>query len=127
MATNGMCTAGRVKHHLAQDIDRPDCTILFVGYQSGGTLGRQILDGRRDVRLLGRMRRVRAKVERIEGFSGHADRGMLLGWLRHFAAPPQQVFVTHGEEQAALALAQQIRDEFHWNATVPEYQQVVEI
>ena len=52
---------------------------------------------------------------------------MLLGWLRHFAAPPQQVFVTHGEEDAALALAQQIRDEFHWNVTVPEYQQVVEI
>ncbi len=127
MATNGMCTAGRVKHHLAQYIDHPDCTILFVGYQGTGTLGRQILDGRRDVRLLGRMRRVKAQVGRIEGFSGHADRTMLLGWLRHFAAPPQQVFITHGEEEAALALAQRIRDEFHWNATVPEYQQIVEI
>src|SRR5208282_756455 len=127
MATNGMCTAGRVKHHLAQYIDHSDCTILFVGYQGTGTLGRQILDGRRDVRLLGRMRRVKAQVGRIEGFSGHADRTMLLGWLRHFAAPPQQVFVTHGEEEAALALAQQIRDQLHWNVTVPEYQQIVEI
>ena len=62
MATNGMCTAGRIKHHLAQYIDCPECTILFVGYQGAGTLGRQILDGRRDVRLHGRMRRVKAKV-----------------------------------------------------------------
>ncbi len=127
MATNGMCTAGRIKHHLAQYIDCPECLILFVGYQGAGTLGRQILDGRCDVRLHGRMRRVKAKIGWIEGFSGHADRSMLLSWLRHFAAPPQQVFVTHGEEEAALALAQQIRDEFHWNATVPEYQQIVEI
>ena len=74
MATNGMCTAGRIKHHLAQYIDRPECMILFVGYQGAGTLGRQILDGRRDVRLHGRMRRVKAQVGRIEGFSGHADR-----------------------------------------------------
>ena len=70
MATNGMCTAGRIKHHLAQYIDCPECMILFVGYQGAGTLGRQILDGRREVRLHGRMRRVKAKVGRIEGFSG---------------------------------------------------------
>ena len=127
MATNGMCTAGRIKHHLAQYIDCPECMVLFVGYQGAGTLGRQLLDGRTNVRLHGRMRRVKAKVGRIEGFSGHADRGMLLRWLRHFAAPPQQVFVTHGEEEAALALAQQVHDEYHWNVTVPEYQQVVEI
>jgi len=126
MATNGMCTAGRIKHHLAQYIDHPECTILFVGYQGAGTLGRQLLDGCRDVRLFGRMRRVKAKVGQIEGFSGHADQSALLGWLRHFAAPPE-VFVTHGEEEAALALAQQIRDRFHWKATVPEYLQVVEL
>ena len=126
MATNGMCTAGRIKHHLAHNIDCPECMILFVGYQGAGTLGRQILDGRGEVRLQGRMRRVKAKVGQIEGFSGHADRTTLLGWLRHFAAPPQ-VFVTHGEEEAALALAQQIRDQFHWKATVPEYQEVVEL
>jgi metallo-beta-lactamase family protein len=127
MATNGMCTAGRIKHHLAQYIDCPECMILFVGYQGAGTLGRQILDGRRDVRLHGRLRRVKAQVRRIEGFSGHADRATLLGWLRHFAAPPQTCFVTHGEEEAALALAQAVRDELHWNVAVPEYQQVVEV
>ena len=127
MSTNGMCTAGRIKHHLAQYIDCPECLVLFVGYQGRGTLGRQLLDGRTDVRLLGRFRRVKARVGRIEGFSGHADRAALLGWLRHFAAPPQQVFLTHGEEEAAQALAQAIRDEFHWNVTVPEYQQIVEM
>ncbi len=127
LATNGMCTAGRIKHHLAQYVDCRECLILFAGYQGTGTLGRQILDGRRDVRLNGRMRRVKAKVARIEGLSGHADRAALLAWLRHFAAPPQQVFVTHGEEEAAVALAEAIRSEFHWNATVPEYQQVVEL
>lgn len=127
MSTNGMCTAGRIKHHLAQYIDCPECLILFAGYQGAGTLGRQILDGRRDVRLNGRMRRVKAKVARIEGLSGHADRTAILAWLRHFAVGPQQVFVTHGEADAAEALAEAIRNELHWNATVPEYQQVVEM
>ncbi|MGA2065893.1 MAG: MBL fold metallo-hydrolase [Thermoguttaceae bacterium] len=127
MATSGMCTAGRIKHHLAQYIDRPECTILFVGYQARGTLGRQILDGRREVRLHGRMRLVRARVEQIAGLSGHADRESLLAWLRHFAHPPRQLFLTHGEEQSALALAEEIRQELHWTVTVPEYRQVVEL
>lgn len=127
MATNGMCTAGRIKHHLAQYIDHPECTILFVGYQAAGTLGRQILDGNKEVRLHGRMRLVRANVAHIAGFSGHADKAALLSWLHHFAVAPRQVFVTHGEEESALSLAQQIRDELHWNVTVPEYQQVVEL
>jgi metallo-beta-lactamase family protein len=127
MATSGMCTAGRVKHHLAQYIDRPECTILFVGYQARGTLGRQILDGRREVRLHGRSRLVRARVEQIVGISGHADRETLLGWLRHFARPPRQLFLCHGEEESSLALAEQIRDELHWTVTVPEYRQMVEL
>ena len=127
MATNGMCTAGRIKHHLAQYVDCRECLILFVGYQGAGTLGRQILDGRRDIRLNGRIRRVKAQVARIEGLSGHADRAALLSWLEHFVAPPQQVFVTHGEEESAMALAEAIRNEFHWNATVPDYQQTVEM
>jgi metallo-beta-lactamase family protein len=127
MSTNGMCTAGRIKHHLAQYIDCPECLLLFVGYQGAGTLGRQIFDGRRDVRLNGRMRRVKAKVARIEGLSGHADRAALMAWMRHFAAPSRQVFVTHGEEEAALALAETIRQEFNWNVIVPEYQQIVEM
>ena len=127
MATSGMCTAGRIKHHLAQYIDRPECAILFVGYQARGTLGRQILEGNEEVRLHGRLRRVRARVEQIAGFSGHADRESLMGWLHHFGSPPQQLFLTHGEEESAQELAQQVRNELGWNVMVPEYQQVVEL
>ena len=127
MATNGMCTAGRIKHHLAQYIDRPECTIAFVGYQARGTLGRQILDGSKEIRLLGRSRIVRAAVAEIAGFSGHADREQLLTWLRHFAKPPQRLFITHGEEEAALSFARIIRNEMQWNVVVPEYQQIIEL
>ena len=84
MATSGMCTAGRIKHHLAHNIGNPACTILFVGYQSQGTLGRQILDGNREVRIHGISRLVRAQVGQIQGISGHADRDGLLRWLGYF-------------------------------------------
>ncbi len=127
MATSGMCTAGRVKHHLAQYLGRPECTVLFVGYQARGTLGRQILDGNKEVRIHGRWRLVRARIAQIHGFSGHADHDALLAWAGHFTAPPQQAFITHGEEDAALALAEELRTTKGWNVTVPEYQQVVEL
>ena len=127
LAANGMCTAGRIKHHLAQYIDRPECTILFVGYQAQGTLGRQILDGNKEVRLHGRSRLVRARIERIAGFSGHADRAALLAWLGHFVRPPKRLFVTHGEVESSLAMAEEIRNRLHWNVTVPEYRQTVEL
>ena len=122
MATSGMCTAGRIKHHLAQYLGRPECTVLFVGYQARGTLGRQILDGNKEVRMHGRWRLVRAGSPQINGFSGHADHNALLAWLGHFTAPPEQTFVTHGEEESALALAEELRTTKGWNVTVPEYQ-----
>jgi metallo-beta-lactamase family protein len=127
MATSGMCSAGRIKHHLVHNISRPECTILFVGYQARGTLGRQILDGNPEVRIHGRPRLVRARVAQVHGFSGHADRTGLLRWLGHFQKPPRQLFLTHGEEEEALALADHVRDELGWNVTVPEYRQVVEL
>ena len=125
MATSGMCTAGRIKHHLAQHIGDPACTILFVGYQSEGTLGRQILDGNREVRIHGISRLVRARVAQIQGISGHADRTGLLQWLAHFEIPPRRLFVTHGEAQASLALAEHIRSLLNWNVTVPQYRETV--
>ena len=82
MATSGMCTAGRIKFHLRQNIVRPECTILFVGYQAQGTLGRQIIDGNQDVRIHGRPYRVKARVEQIRGFSGHADQAGLMALAR---------------------------------------------
>ncbi len=127
MATSGMCTAGRIKFHLRQNIGRPECTILFAGYQARGTLGRQILDGNPDVRIHGRQRHVKAWVEQIHGFSGHADRGGLLRWLGYFKNPPRRLFLTHGEEDESLALRKSIRDELQWDVTVPEYRQTVEL
>ena len=123
MSTSGMCTAGRIKHHLARHIGDPASTVLFVGYQSQGTLGRQILDGNREVRIHGGSRLVRARVRQIQGVSGHADRNGLLQWLNHFQQPPRQLFITHGEQQASLALAEEVRQRMGWNVSVPEYRE----
>ncbi|MFH1920577.1 MAG: MBL fold metallo-hydrolase [Planctomycetota bacterium] len=127
MAGSGMCTGGRIKHHLRQNITRPESTLLFVGYQVRGTLGRQILEGNPEVRIHGRTSPVRARVEQIHGFSGHADRNSLLRWLAAFKPPPRRLFLTHGEEEATLSLADRVRDELGLPADVPEYQQEVEL
>ena len=127
MATSGMCVAGRIKHHLRHNITRPECTILFVGYQGAGTLGRQILDGSKEVRIHGRYWPVRAEIAQIHGFSGHADHVGLMHWLSGFQSPPQQVFLTHGEEEETLKFAECIRQEKGWQVSVPEFRQVVEL
>ena len=127
MATAGMCNAGRIKHHLRLNIGRPESCILFVGYQGEGTLGRQIIEGREEVRIHGRQWRVRASVAQIYGFSGHADRSDLLRWISHLKAPPRHIFLTHGNEVSANSLAGRIGGEMQWNVSVPAYQDVVEL
>ena len=127
MAPAGMCNAGRIKHHLRLNIGRDESTILFVGHQASGTLGRRILDGEKDVRIHGRTWRVFADVRSIDGLSAHADRSGLIDWLGHFKTPPRRLFLTHGEEDASLALARTIRDRLGWEATVPEYGTVVDL
>ena len=127
MSTSGMCTAGRIKHHLAHHISNPACTVLFVGYQPRGTLGRQILDGPRQVRIHGVSRKIRARVRQIQGISGHADRAGLLKWLGHFQRPPRRVFITHGEPEASESLAEEVRDQFGWDVHVPEYRETVQL
>jgi metallo-beta-lactamase family protein len=127
MATSGMCTAGRVKHHLKDRIGDPHNTVLFVGYQGRGTLGRQILEGKQSVRIHGRMRNVRAKIRQIHGFSGHADRRALLRWLAALRNPPRRLFLTHGEEEVSLGLVDHIRAEMGWSASVPRYRDSVEL
>ena len=127
MAPAGMCNAGRIKHHLRLNIGRDESTLLFVGHQARGTLGRRILDGEREVRIHGRTRRVFAQIRRIDGLSAHADRTGLLDWLGHLKTPPRRLFLTHGEEEASLALARRIRDRLGWEATVPEYGTVVDL
>lgn len=121
MSASGMCNAGRIKHHLRNNISDPKNTILFVGYQAKGTLGRLILEGKREVRIHGQNKKVRAEIAQIFGFSGHGDREDLLRWVGSLKSPPRQVFLTHGEEQASLALAKEIDTKFHWPVTVPAY------
>jgi metallo-beta-lactamase family protein len=125
IAGSGMCTGGRIKHHLANNINRPECTILFVGYQANGTLGRQILDGAPEVRILGQMYQVKAKIVQVHGFSGHADRKELLGWLNNLKQPPRKIFLVHGEKESAEHFRQYLTDKTGWDVMVPEYQQAV--
>ncbi len=120
MSTAGMCNAGRIKHHLRQNIEREECTILFVGFQAEGTLGRRIIDGERRVRIHNREYRVRAKIAQLHGFSAHADQDDLLRWAGNFEGP-RRVFLTHGEPQASKVLAGLIESRFGWPVSVPDY------
>ncbi len=121
MAGSGMCTGGRIKHHLRRNIIRRESTILFVGYQANGTLGRQILDGKPRVRIHGQNYPVKAKIEQLLGFSAHADKSDLLSWLGNFEAPPDRVFLTHGEKESILALADYFKNKGGWKMSSPEY------
>ena len=125
IAGSGMCTGGRIKHHLCHNISNPAATVLFVGYQANNTLGRQILDGNKTVRILGEEYEVKARIKRITGFSAHADQKELLRWMDSITNTPRQVFVTHGEPRAAETLQQQILSIKGWDASVPRYQQTV--
>ena len=125
IAGSGMCTGGRIKHHLVQNITRPESTILFVGYQAVGTLGRQITDGFKKVRILGQTYPVRARVVQMDGFSAHADRDDLFKWISNLRSPPRHVFVTHGEPDSAQSLANLIIEKKGWKVLVPAYQDEV--
>jgi metallo-beta-lactamase family protein len=124
MAGSGMCTGGRIKHHLVNNIGRPESTILFVGYQAVGTLGRQIIERPAEVRIFGQLRPLRARVEQIHSFSGHADRSALLRWLGHFQPPLPILFLTHGEKAAARALSESLRREKGFDVVIPAYRDV---
>jgi metallo-beta-lactamase family protein len=125
IAGSGMCTAGRIKHHLANHISRPECTIMFVGYQAVGTLGRRILDGDPEVRILGVNYPVKARVTQIPGFSAHADRDELLRWLSSLPQPPRRLFIVHGEAESAQRFGAYVREKTGWDVVVPDYQQEV--
>jgi len=121
MAGSGMITGGRIKHHLIREITRPESTLVFVGYQAVGTLGRQILDGVSPVRIFGQSYPVRMKIERIDGFSAHADMNDLQRWLNNFKSPPKYVFLTHGEEKSILSLEDYLHSRGGWEVSVPTY------
>ena len=121
IAGSGMCTGGRIKHHLVNNITNPKNTIMFVGYQAEGTLGRLILEGRKEIRIHGRQHQVKARITRINGFSAHADRNELFAWLNKLKKPPRKVFVVHGETKSAHAFGDYITEKTGWQVVVPTY------
>ena len=118
IAGSGMCEGGRIKHHLKHNLWRQECSIIFVGFQANGTLGRRIVDGEKVVRIYGEDIAVAAKVYTIGGFSAHADQRELLQWLSAFKNSPE-IFVVHGEEETSLQFAEIIREQLGFTAHVP--------
>lgn len=119
ISASGMCEAGRIRHHLKHNLWRKECTILFVGYQATGTLGRKLIEGATTVKLFGETIEVAARIESLKGVSGHADKNGLLSWLKGFQSEIQHVFVVHGEDKVTDEFARTVTEEFGWKAFAP--------
>ena len=128
ISASGMMTGGRVLHHALRLVSDPEATIVFVGYQAAGTTGRRILDGEPEVKILGQWVPVRCRITKIGGFSAHADWGEVLRWLGGMeGGVPSRTFLTHGEPEAANAMAGHIKEKFGWNVEVPQYGEKFEL
>jgi metallo-beta-lactamase family protein len=128
ISASGMMTGGRVMHHALRLVPNPEATIVFVGFQAAGTTGRRILDGEPEVKILGQWVPVRCRIAKIGGFSAHADYSEVLQWLEKMESGiPSRTFLTHGEPEAANAMAGHIKDRFGWNVHVPQYGERVEL
>lgn len=119
ISASGMCEAGRIRHHLKHNLWRHECTILFVGYQAVGTLGRMLVDGVEEVKLFGEPIEVRADIMKLIGMSGHADKNGLLDWVNGFTKKPEKVFVVHGEDNICTLFTECLKGEYGYNAYAP--------
>ncbi len=119
ISASGMCDAGRIKHHLKHNLWRPECTVLFVGFQAVGTLGRSLLEGAKHVKLFGEEIEVRAEICRMPGVSGHADNQGLIRWISSLKEKPKMVFVTHGEDQVCDLFKNRLTRELGLSASAP--------
>ncbi len=119
ISASGMCEAGRIRHHLKHNLWRPECTVLFVGYQSVGTLGRTIVEGAEEVKLFGELIQVRAQIKRLEGLSGHADKDGLIEWISGFTEKPKKVFVVHGEDSVCNSFVECLKVQYGQRAYAP--------
>ncbi len=126
IAGSGMCQGGRIAYHLYHNINRPECSIVFVGFQAKGTLGRRIVDGEKEVPILGKMMPVEAKIYTIGGFSAHADQSELLSWLDNINNKPE-VFLIHGEESVIASFKKSIEDKFSLSCHIPERLSIYEL
>ena len=119
IAGNGMCTAGRIRHHLKHNLWKPGCSLVIVGFQAAGSLGRSLIEGAHMVRILGERVIVRAKVFTIGGLSSHADQNALIEWLSHFKNPKMRVYLIHGEQSVSEGFANIMRQKFPFDTRVP--------
>ena len=127
ISASGMATGGRVVHHLKKFAPDPRNTILFAGFQAGGTRGAAIMSGAETVKIHGEYVPIRAEVAAIDNLSAHADYQEILDWLSHFKKPPRVTYITHGEPSASDALRHRIEETKRWRCTVPEYRQTVKL
>ena len=121
LSASGMCEVGRIKHHLKHHIWNPNSTILFVGYQAPGTLGRKIVDGEKKIKIFGEEISVYARIEYIEGYSGHADQTWLLNFISSFYTKPKHIFLVHGEEEGQEVLKDKIEKQSDIEVTIPSF------
>ena len=122
-----MCEVGRIKHHLKHNLWNPKSTILFVGYQAPGTLGYSIVNGAKTVKIFGEEIAVNARIEYIEGYSGHADQEGLMNFIYSFIKKPKHIFLVHGEDEAQEILKDKIESETKISVTIPEFGETYEI
>lgn len=127
ISASGMATGGRILYHLQRYATDYRNTILFTGYQAGGTRGDRIIRGEKEIKIHGQMIPVRAEIEMLTNVSAHADYEEMLEWLQHFRQPPKKVFITHGEPSAALSLKEKIESKLNWNCIIPHYQQIEQL
>lgn len=121
ISASGMATGGRVIHHIRNFASNPKNTILFSGFQVGGTRGDRMIRGEREIKMFGQMIPMRAEIVQIENISAHADSNEMLDWLAHLKKAPRKLFITHGETEAAQALKTRIEQQFHWKCEIPSY------
>ena len=127
ISASGMCEVGRIKHHLKHHLWEPNSTILFVGYQAPGTLGRKLVDGEKKVKIFGEEIAVNARVEYIEGYSGHADQEWLMNFVYSFTNPPKHIFLVHGEPEGQEVLKQKLEENTEIPITIPDFGETYEI
>ncbi|TJX14801.1 MBL fold metallo-hydrolase [Tissierella creatinini] len=119
ISSSGMATAGRIRHHLKHNLWNPLNSLVFVGFQADGSLGRILLDGVKNVKLLGEDIKVALEIYDLEGFSGHADQRVLLNWVSNFKVKPKKIFIVHGEEEASNALSELIEERYNLETIIP--------
>jgi metallo-beta-lactamase family protein len=122
-----MCTAGRIQYHLQNNLYKSESSIIFVGYQAEGTLGRRLIDGAKQVKIYGEDIAVKAQIHTLGGFSAHADKDALLKWLETNKNPKAKVFVVHGEEESAEFFGKLISSEFGLTSYVPSWGEIVDL